>query len=83
MEEKILAAVDSQLREEYSAFKNAIAAGNLMEPVGSSANDIYKKLSEEASLAELHDHMRRTLAVALQDQIQKEKNELLKTLLSD
>ena len=83
LEEKTLNAVSAEIKTLYTEFKSAIAAGKLMDAEGKSANDLYEILSKEESLKAIHDLMRRTLAVALQDQIQEEKNQLLKSLLSE
>ena len=83
IEDRVLATISAELVETYNQFKKAIADDNLMEPKGESANDYYILLSADASMEELHDPMRRALAVALQDQIQRERNKLLESLLSE
>lgn len=83
LEDRILGTLDASVVETYTLFKKALESDQLMEPKGASANDYYITLTEEDSVKELHDHMRRALAVALQDQIQRERNKLLESLLSD
>jgi hypothetical protein len=83
LEDRVLGSLEASLAETYSLFKGALEADELMEPAGSSANDYYITLSSNPDLKELHDHMRRALAAALQDQIQRERNKLLESLLSD
>ncbi len=74
----LLAESDSMTRATYHAFENALAAGNLMEN-GSSADFFYKKILENgiAGDSKLHGLMRRSLAVALQDEVQQAINSLL------
>ena len=83
LEDRILGSLDASIVETYNLFKEALKTDQLMEPKGASANDYYITLTAEDSVKELHDHMRRSLAVALQDQIQRERNKLLESLLSE
>ncbi|TNE46857.1 MAG: tetratricopeptide repeat protein [Bacteroidetes bacterium] len=77
LEDKVLATVDSTIREQYLAFKASLASGALMHPANTSANDLYIILSKEPDLAPLHSSMRRNLAAALLDESQKVVNNAL------
>ena len=78
VEEDVLAATDPTTRELFLAFKKALENGDLMTPSGTSANDLYIKLSKEHTIAPLHGYMRRNLAAALLDGSQDVINNTLK-----
>lgn len=77
LEDDVLAAATPEIREQYLAFKTALANGALMSPAGASANDLYIPLSKEASLAPLYGLMRRNLAAALLNESQQVINNVL------
>ena len=77
IEENVLASTDQQTREQYLAFKTALAKGDLLTPENKSANDLYVKLSNKSSLEQLHSLMRRNLAAALLDEAQRTNNKML------
>lgn len=77
LEDEVLAAASPEVRERYLAFKTALAKGDLMSPVGASANDLYIPLSKEPTLKPLHGLMRRNLAAALLNESQQVINNLL------
>ncbi len=76
-----LARADSSIRELYAAFEAALARGELMPPAsgGRCADDYFRALVAEPSIAELHGYLRRNFAAALQNEAQVVTNKLLKT----
>lgn len=71
LEEDVLAAASPEVRDQYLAFKAALANDALLTPAGSSANDLYILLSNEQELAPLYGLMRRNLAAALLNESQQ------------
>jgi tetratricopeptide (TPR) repeat protein len=69
-EETVLAQTDTTLRALYSAFEQALQSKAFFEPPGVCAEDLYNRLTQEPSLAALHNTMRRNYAAALQDDAQ-------------
>ncbi len=81
LEDLALAKADTGIMEMYHAFTAALDAGNLMltdSSVGQSADDYYKLLIQEPSIADLHGLMTRNFAAALMDEGQQVFNRLLK-----
>ncbi|MCC6753415.1 MAG: caspase family protein [Saprospiraceae bacterium] len=76
-EERILAGLDSSLRQAYYGFKDALAGGRFFEPPGSNAEEWYASLSNNKNLAPLHSLMRRNYAAGLQNEVQQAINNLL------
>jgi len=82
LEDLALAKADTGVLEMYHAFTAALDAGNLMatdSTVGKSADDYYKLLVQEPSIADLHGLMTRNFAAALMDEGQQVINRFLKT----
>jgi uncharacterized caspase-like protein len=77
MEAQLLAGVDSTIQKMYAAFVAAIDHKQLLEPAGHAAYDLYLKLSQEESIKDLHNLMRRNLSVALQEGAQQAVNAYL------
>lgn len=77
LEEEVLAQVDSVTRQQYYAFKEAVAQKHFFEPPGDCADDLYRHLSGQQGLARLHNHMKRNYAAALQDDVQQMFNAFL------
>lgn len=77
MEEILLAKVDSNIQQMYSDFLVALDNKQLLEPAETCAYDLYQKLSQEASIQDLHNIMRRNLSVALQEDAQQAVNAYL------
>ncbi|MCB9330968.1 MAG: caspase family protein [Lewinellaceae bacterium] len=71
LEEDVLAAASPEVREQYLAFKAALANETLLVPSDSSANALYILLAGEQELAPLHGLMRRNLAAALLNESQQ------------
>ncbi len=82
LEDLALAKADTGVLEMYHAFTAALEAGNLMatdSTAGKSADDYYKLLIQEPSIADLHGLMTRNFAAALMDEGQQVINRFLKT----
>ena len=83
LEDIVLAEVDAGTRNLYYLFKKALDDKVFFEPATSgnfgSADDYYKKLITDSTLATLHQSMRRNFAAALQDDAQQVLNRWLKT----
>ncbi len=82
LEDLALAKADTNVLEMYHAFTAALEAGNLMatdSTSGKSADDYYKLLVQEPSIANLHGLMTRNFAAALMDEGQQVINRFLKT----
>ncbi len=82
LENLALAKADTGILEMYHTFTAALEAGNLMAAdsiVGKSADDYYKLLIQEPSIADLHGLMTRNFAAALMDEGQQVINRFLKT----
>ncbi|MBK8566586.1 MAG: caspase family protein [Saprospiraceae bacterium] len=82
LEDLTLAKADTGILEMYHAFTAALDAGNLMatdSTLGQSADDYYKRLVQEPSIADLHGLMTRNFAAALMDEGQQVINKFLKT----
>ncbi|MBK9015499.1 MAG: caspase family protein [Saprospiraceae bacterium] len=80
LEDLALAKADTGVLEMYHAFTAALEAGNLMatdSTTGKSADDYYKLLIQEPSIAELHGLMTRNFAAALMDEGQQILNRYL------
>ena len=78
-EELILAKADTSIQQIYEAFVSAVDDGNLMSPVGASANDYYEILIHDPRIEELHGLLKRNFVAALVDESQEVTNKLLKT----
>ena len=78
-EETLLAGVDSILQKKYEAFIAALDHDNLLDAQDgmASADELYRELIQEESLADLHRLMTRQLATALQDEAQQAINAYL------
>lgn len=76
-EDLYLANVTVQDSLLYKQFENQLIAGNLLEPAGNSAYDLYKQIIQNKELQPLHGTTRRNLAAALQDESQKSINAYL------
>ncbi len=79
MESRLLEKMDTSGQRLYAQFLVAIDSGNLMSPLGKSANDYFKILIEKPEMAALHGSMKRKLAAALMDEGQTILNKVLKT----
>ncbi len=77
-EDVLLAGMDSIWQKKYEQFTVALEKGELLEPVGLSACDLYQELSQVQSLEKLHGIMKRNLATALQDESQQAINAWLR-----
>ena len=77
-EEDVLAGVDSSIREQYFAFKKAVAEKRFFEPAENCAEEYYAQLAQHEALAPLRGFMKRNYAAALQDDAQSVLNTLLK-----
>ncbi len=77
-EDVMLAKLDTSVQLLYSAFTAALERGDLMSPVGASANDFYLQLLHKPGIEKLRGLMTRNLAAALQDEAQVVINQLLK-----
>lgn len=78
-EEVLLAVTDSIWQSKYEQFTAALEEGNLLEPPGSSAYDLYIELSEAPELKRLKGIMKRNLAAKLQDESQQAINAFLRS----
>jgi len=78
LEDDVLAAVDSSIREQYLAFKRAVQDKHFFEPAGMCAEDLYARLVQVQGLAPLRGSMKRNYAAALQDEAQQVMNKWLK-----
>lgn len=76
-ERAILARIAPEKATAYGAFREALNREDLLEPPAYCAWDQYESLLQDSALQPLHNHMRRTLAVALQDEVQQALNALL------
>jgi len=82
LEDLALAKADTAILEMYQAFTAALDVGNLMatdSTSGQSADDYYKQLIIEPSIADLHGLMTRNFAAALMDEAQQVINRFLKS----
>lgn len=77
LEDDVLAKADSATRRQYLAFKGALAAGQLLEPAGHSAWELFQPLSSNTQISPLLQIMRHNLAVALLDEVQQALNALM------
>ncbi len=77
-EQVVLAGMDSSWQKKYAQFTAALEKGELLEPPGASAYDLYVELSEVPELERLHGIMKRNLATALQDESQQAINAYLR-----
>lgn len=79
MEEILLASVDSTIQQKYEDFIAALDNNHLLEHPDEkiSADELYRELIQEESLADLHRLMTRQLATALQDEAQQAINAYL------
>ncbi|MFN4255048.1 MAG: tetratricopeptide repeat protein [Saprospiraceae bacterium] len=85
MEDVILAKVDSSIRQQYLAFKKAIAEKRFFEPEDDCAEKFYTQLLARKEIADegeahapLRNLMKRNYAAALQDDAQQAMNIWLK-----
>lgn len=70
----ILTKADTSIRELYAAFTAALERGDLLptnSTTGNSADDFYRRLILEPSIADLHGVMTRNFAAALMDEGQQ------------
>ena len=79
MEEAVLHEADSTIQQLYQAFLTAVKQGNLLTPLGKSADDYYRILIQKPDIAQLHGIMKRNFAAALQNEAQETVNRFLKT----
>jgi tetratricopeptide (TPR) repeat protein len=79
MESRLLEKMDTSGQHLYAQFLAAIDSGNLMSPLGKSANDYFKRLIEKPEMAALHGSMKRKLAAALMEEGQTILNKVLQT----
>jgi tetratricopeptide (TPR) repeat protein len=79
LEDSLLAAADGHTRQWYQDFILTMKLGKLMEPAGRCTSDLYDSLLTQLSLRPLHNHLRRQLAAALQDETQQVLNDYLRT----
>ncbi|MGB5025770.1 MAG: hypothetical protein WBO44_10490 [Saprospiraceae bacterium] len=80
IEEQTLAAVDSQTKVNYYAFKNCLHINQYFctaDVDSTCADSLYNLLSKHPGMAPLHASMRRNYAASLQDVIQRALNALL------
>ena len=77
METAVLLWQDSSTKKMYADFQQALHDGNLLQPEGASAWDLYVLLSDNQDLQPLHGLMRRNLAAAFQNEVQQAINALL------
>jgi tetratricopeptide (TPR) repeat protein/uncharacterized caspase-like protein len=77
-EDEILAKADSSIRQQYLAFKKAVAEKRFFEPENDYAEKFYASLSQNESLSPLRGFMKRNYAAALQDDAQQAMNIWLK-----
>ncbi|MFN4256340.1 MAG: caspase family protein [Saprospiraceae bacterium] len=77
LEDEVLAAADSQMRNKYLIFKRLVAKGQFFEPKDSCAEKFYQQLADQPALAPLRNLMSRNYAVALLDEVQQAINALL------
>lgn len=82
-EEEVLSRVDSSIREQFFAFKKAVAEKRFFEPEKDCADWFYASLSQNESLAPLHSFMKKNFAVALQDDAQQVVNKYLRSDLQE
>ncbi|TNE69937.1 MAG: tetratricopeptide repeat protein [Bacteroidetes bacterium] len=75
----LLAGADSIWQKKYKQFTTAVQKGDLLEPAGASAYDLYTELSNVPELERLHGIMKRNLATALQDESQQAINAYLRS----
>lgn len=68
---------DSLVLKLYRDFEKALARGNLLQPEGSSAYDLYQQIKDHPTMKPFHNLMRNDLAAALQDDAQKAINDYL------
>ncbi|MBL7776775.1 MAG: tetratricopeptide repeat protein [Chitinophagales bacterium] len=67
LEDNMLATATPDVKEKYAKFKDALEKGNLLQPKGKSAYDIYTWLSASDASAEVKRITKRNLVSALQD----------------
>jgi len=79
LESRLLEKTDSSIRALYAQFLTAIDSGQLMSPLGKSANDYYNLLIETPEIAALQGTMKRKFAAALMDEGQTYINQILKS----
>ncbi len=79
MESRLLEKMDTSGQRLYAQFLAAVDSGNLMSPLGQSANDYFKLLIEKPEMTSLHGTMKRKLAAALMDEGQTILNKVLQT----
>ncbi|MCB9317215.1 MAG: tetratricopeptide repeat protein, partial [Lewinellaceae bacterium] len=82
-EQVVLAGVDSIWQKKYEQFTTALQKGELLEPAGASAYDLYTELSKVPELERLHGIMKRNLATALQEESQQAINAYLRADTKD
>ncbi len=77
--EQALANADTAAQRLYEQFQLALKNGDLLAPMGESANDLYLLLEQNQQLQSLLGVMRRNLAAALQNEVQQALNALLES----
>ena len=77
LEDEVLAKADSAERRWYFAFKEALTAGNLLEPADACANVFHAQLVANEKFKPLAGLMTRNFAAALIDEVQQALNALL------
>ncbi len=83
LEEEVLSKLDSNIREMYLLFKQALKEKVFLYPRNACADAYYERLLAEPGLGKLHSTLRRNYAAALQDDAQQELNTLLKSGLTE
>ncbi|MBL7797682.1 MAG: caspase family protein [Saprospiraceae bacterium] len=78
-EQVVLAGIDSIWQKKYAQFAAALQRGELLEPAGANAYDLYRELAEVPELSRLQGIMKRNLATALQDESQQAINAYLRS----
>ncbi len=73
--EDLIADSDTSIQRLYNQFVAAIEKGNLMNPVGSSANDYFKALITIESIKPVQGYLKRSFVASLIDESQKSLSE--------
>jgi uncharacterized caspase-like protein/Flp pilus assembly protein TadD len=68
---------DSSVLRAFAAFRNAVAAGALLEPAGANAWEIYQQLQTNPAAASVLSAVRTDLKIALQEDAQQVINDYL------